>query len=46
MGRILNLQILGHPLNILHIIILAAIFWIAVKVIKSKTAPVAATEQN
>lgn len=36
MGRIINLEILGHPLNILNILILAAIFWIAVKVIKSK----------
>jgi hypothetical protein len=36
MGRVINIDILGHPLNIINILILAAIFWIGFKVISGR----------
>lgn len=36
MGKVINIDILGHPLNIINILILAAIFWIGFKVISGR----------
>lgn len=34
--KLINVDILGHPLNIINILILAVIFWVGFKVISGR----------